>query len=424
MPSPDERFRWAVGIEDTFIPQVRTRTGRAMDEYELTDHYAQWRDDLALAVEAGADTVRYGIPWYRVNPEPGRFDWEWTDRVIEHMVSELRITAIIDLVHYGTPLWLERQFIHQDYPQRVAEYAHAFADRYRGLVSWYTPLNEPRINARVCGLNGTWPPYLRGQRGYVRMVMALAEGMSRTVAAIRAAQPRATIVPVEAAEAIRTADPMLAEERAFQQEQQYLATDLLLGRVREGHPLLEWLIRNGAREPSLEWLRANPQAIDVLGVNYYTQLSPKTLVRNGRRVVRRRGGGWIDEFRHIIRDWHARYALPVMITETSINRPVRGRLEWLEASVRVVEEERRGGLPVIGYTWWPLFSLVAWAYQGGRKPVGSYVVHMGLWDLREEAGVLRRVRTPVADAFARLARGDARAVSIEPEEARPGASVH
>ena len=216
MRREEDAFRWAVGIEDTFIPQVRTRTGRAMDLYELTDHYAQWREDLVLAAEVGADTMRYGIPWYRVNPEPGRYDWEWTDRVLEHIVTDLRITPIIDLVHYGTPLWLERQFIHPDYPQRVAEYAHAFADRYRELVSWYTPLNEPRINARVCGFNGTWPPYLRGQRGYVRMVMALAEGTSLTVAAIRAAQPHATIVPAEAAEAIRTADPTLAEERAFQ----------------------------------------------------------------------------------------------------------------------------------------------------------------------------------------------------------------
>ncbi|MDQ3880126.1 MAG: family 1 glycosylhydrolase [Chloroflexota bacterium] len=400
----DARFRWAVGIEDTFIPQLRTRTGRTLDEYELTDHYAQWRDDLGLAADVGADTMRYGIPWYRVNPAPGRFDWEWTDAVVEHLVGRLRITPIIDLMHYGTPLWLERQFVNPDYPQRVAEYAHAVADRYRDQISWYTPLNEPRINARLCGLNGTWPPYLRGWPGYVRMTLALARGISLAIAAIREAVPNATIVQVEATEAIRTADPSLHDEQRLQQEHQYLATDVVLGRVDERHPLSDWLSRHGAPDDDLAWLRSHAQQVDVLGINYYPELSPKTLVRTGERVVRRRGGGWTAELEQILTDWHARYGRPLMITETSAIKAVRGRLRWLDASVGVVAEARRGGLPVIGYTWWPLFSLVAWAYRGGRKPVASYFAHMGLWDLRPDNGTLRRVRTPVADRFAAIVR--------------------
>ncbi len=32
-------FMWAVGIEDTFIPQEASRSGRVLDEYELTQHY-------------------------------------------------------------------------------------------------------------------------------------------------------------------------------------------------------------------------------------------------------------------------------------------------------------------------------------------------------------------------------------------------
>ena len=400
-------FRWAVGIEDTFIPQVR-RNGRKLDEYELTDHYAQWRSDLQIAADSGADTMRYGIPWYRVNPEPGRFDWEWTDRVLEHLVQTVRITPIIDLVHYGCPLWLEREFIHPDYPERVAEYAHAFADRYREFVSWYTPLNEPRINARACGRNGTWPPYLRGDRGYLRVMLPIARGMSLTVAALRDAQPNATIVGVEAAEAIVTDDPTLTEERAFQAEQQYLATDLLLGRVDDGHVLHEWLVTNGVAEADLEWLRAHAQTIDVAGVNFYPELTRKVLVRAGDSVRRIRGGGWTGNLQALLRNWHERYGVPTMVTETSAVKNVRGRLRWLEESVAAVAEIRRDGVPVIGYTWWPLFSLVAWSYRGGRKPLAAYVVHMGLWDLREVDGWLDRVRTPVADRFVEMTSGGER----------------
>src|SRR4051812_43982162 len=90
-------FRWAVGIENTFVPQ--TRAGhRAFDEYALMDHYRLWRQDLDLASALGISTIRYGIPWYRVNPKPGVFDWAWTDRVLEYLAVDKGLTPIIDLM--------------------------------------------------------------------------------------------------------------------------------------------------------------------------------------------------------------------------------------------------------------------------------------------------------------------------------------
>ncbi len=83
-------FRWAVGIENTFIPQ--TRAGhRRLDEYELMDHYRLWRQDIDLAADLGISSIRYGIPWYKVNPRPGVFDWSWTDEVLEHLVGAPRV---------------------------------------------------------------------------------------------------------------------------------------------------------------------------------------------------------------------------------------------------------------------------------------------------------------------------------------------
>ncbi len=45
------------------------RPGSTNDE--LTRHYAHWREDLALAASIGATEIRYGFPWYRLNPAPG-----------------------------------------------------------------------------------------------------------------------------------------------------------------------------------------------------------------------------------------------------------------------------------------------------------------------------------------------------------------
>ncbi|HLT67247.1 MAG TPA: family 1 glycosylhydrolase, partial [Microbacterium sp.] len=131
----DGALHFGVGIEDTFVPQERPGE-RAIDEYALTEHDIRWHDDLALAAEVGADFVRWGVPWYRVQPEPGRFDWSWLDRVFARF-AELGIRPIVDLMHYGTPLWMPGQFDDADYPQRVAEYSVQVAERYADTVTDY-----------------------------------------------------------------------------------------------------------------------------------------------------------------------------------------------------------------------------------------------------------------------------------------------
>jgi hypothetical protein len=83
--------------------------------------------------------------------------------------------------------------------------------------------------------------------------------------------------------------------------------------------------------------------------------------------------------------------------------------------VAAVRNLRRRGVPVVGYTWWPLFALVAWAYRQGSLPAHRYLLQMGLWDLDER---LRRVRTPLVDAYRALVSAGSDAVG------RLGADVH
>src|SRR5215204_5020150 len=105
-----DTFAWALGIEDTFIPQVAPG-GRVLDEYVLTQHDRFWRDDLRRIADTGCRHLRYGIPWYRVNPAPGVFDFSWTDQVLPYLVQDLGIAPILDLVHYGAPHWLDETFL-------------------------------------------------------------------------------------------------------------------------------------------------------------------------------------------------------------------------------------------------------------------------------------------------------------------------
>jgi beta-glucosidase len=401
-------FRFAVGIEDTFVPHAFPGH-RALDEYELTQHYRFWSEDLGLAADAGATAIRYGFPWYRLNPAPGRFTWDWADRVVDRL-DELGLEAIVDLVHYGTPLWLDNGFLNADFPARLAEFAAALAGRYRGRLSAWTPLNEPEITAMHCGEQGIWPPGLTGHDGYVKLVRAIVRGVvaaQRAVAAVSGG--RASFVHVEASFRYVGETGAFAEEVELLRARQFLVQDLLGGRVDDTHPLAAWLRRHGFGDDDLAWSAANQAVPDVLGVNYYPHLTTVEYRAGEPLPVHRRprrddGTAGLEE---VLRTLAARDGRPLMVTETSVLGDAGRRLAWLDASLELVAGLRDQGLEIVGYTWWPLFDLVAWDYRDTAGPVGDHLARMGLYDLEvDEIGTMHRRPTAVADRFRSWATSD------------------
>lgn len=392
-------FVWASGIEDSFVPQ--TRLGhRALDEYQLMGHYEHWREDLALARDLGVQALRWGVPWYRVEPIPGEFDWRWTDQVVPYIVEELGITPIIDLVHYGCPYWMRQEFMNLDYPRAVATYAGAFAERYKHLVSWYTPFNEPLIAAMMCGDKGAWPPYLRGERGNVKVTMQFVKGIIATIAAIKAVQPEAKMVHVEAAGICKHADPSLEWLSRHRCDRGYVVFDLLTGRVVPGHPLYEWLINCRARPEDLEEIARHQVPIDVMGLNFYPQWSTHEVYTNehGRvlsRVIEKEGVG----FEQMVKDFYLRYGSPIMITETSARDTHEERSAWLNASLAAVKNLREEGVPVLGYTWFPLFTMIDWRYRWTRGPLEKYYLDLGLYQINKSGNGPRWRELPLLEEF-------------------------
>ncbi|HKP86692.1 MAG TPA: family 1 glycosylhydrolase [Blastocatellia bacterium] len=385
-PHPDD-FIWAGGIEDTFVPQ--TRPGhRSLDEYELMGHYDNWREDLALARDIGLKALRWGVPWYRVEPGPGEFDWRWVDEVLPYIVEELGITPIVDLMHYGCPLWLRREFANPDYPRAVASYATAFARRYGSLIKWYTPLNEPIVNSLMCGKRGLWPPYLRGDAGYLRIMLQLARGILATVEAIKEVDPNSIMVHVEAAGLSRAARHDLEALAVEENRRGYICYDLITGLVMPDHPLFPWLVRNGASPDDLASIASHAIKLDVMGLNFYPQWSTQEIDidKKGRLAFRYIGpDAYIEQggagFAKLIEDYYNRYKVPIIITETSAHRSEEVRSRWLEASVAAVKQLRGRGVPVLGYTWFPLFTMIDWRYRFGRQPLENYRLELGLYNL-------------------------------------------
>ncbi len=427
-------FTWLVGIEDTCVYPPHGVDAPPLDEHALTGHDRMWKQDLTLARDLGATAIRYGASWPRAHRAPGTFDWTHLDQVLPHAVDHLGLTVIADLVHYGTPTWLPDGFADPGFPAALAEFAAGFAARYRGTVDHITPLNEPLTTASFCGLRGIWPPYRTGLDGWTQVTVNIAQAVAAATHAVRVVNPGATIVHVEAALPVTTGDPALLADADELTRMAYLPTDLALGRVDLAHPMRAWLHRHGADDAALDGLIAHPAHVDVLGVNYYPNLSPRQLVLHDDRVVQLCIDGGAPMLVEVLRHFEARYRLPLAITETSIEGDDTTRSTWLRDAADTAVELAADGLDLRAFTWWPLFDFVDWSYTADGTSVEEFLVahtdangnrvisvqpplgdpaqgitpflrRMGLAELHAlPDGTLDRRQTLAADLFTTLAR--------------------
>lgn len=413
-PRPLERslatgeFLWMTGIEDTFITAANRRTGRTLDEYALTGHYDRWRSDLDLVSELGVRAMRYGVPWHRVNPARNTWDFSWIDGPLERLL-ELGVHPIVDLVHYGAPAWLDGAFTNPDYSRCVAEYAARVAERYRGRIFSYTPLNEPRITAWYCGRLGLWPPYARGAAGFAKVMIAICHGIVETERALHDVDPEIVCVPADATDLYETTEPALTREVELRQSLVFLALDLTMGRLGPDDARHARLRELGVTARALDWFGENAVTPRVIGLNLYPMFSHKVLRRRGGRLRVAMPYAGAELLEKLVALYYERYGVPLLITETASRGSIGRRRAWLSDSVDAVARARSRGLPIVGYTWWPMFALVRWGYLAGRLPPAAYLEQMGLWDLEPEAGGgLRRVPTALVDDYRTLASGGSR----------------
>jgi hypothetical protein len=232
----------------------------------------------------------------------------------------------------------------------------------------------------------------------------VAVATSRAIGAIRRVDPEATVLLCDAADTFQTRDEALRDEVMRRNQRRFLLLDLLMGRVDSHHPLRAWLEAYGFSELDLAWLCSHRQAPDVIGLDYYPH-SDWELETGPRGVLQRRAAAPAGLYR-VAYDYYARYGLPLLVTETSIEGKPVNRDIWLTQIVRDVRRLRADAVPLAGLVWWPLFDHVDW--DGALTHRIGKLHQVGLFKLvRDAAGTLRRVRTPLVTAYAELAqRGD------------------
>jgi hypothetical protein len=206
------------------------------------------------------------------------------------------------------------------------------------------------------------------------------------------------MVHVEATGLTRTVREDLAALAREEQFRGFLCYDLISGRLTHDHLLFSWLVRNGASPDDLVELGQNPIDLDVLGLNFYPQWSTKLLYIDKRgRLAFRETEHEGDGFKELITHYHDRYNVPIMITETSAVGSDEIRQRWLHSSVSMIRDLRAGGVPVIGYTWFPLFTMVDWRYRFSQEPLENFYLELGLYRLNRESEGPRWIETPLVE---------------------------
>lgn len=414
-------FRWAVGIEGSCIPHL------GIDEFQWTGHDKQWRADFERAArDLGCRWLRYSLCWHLIEKSPGVYDWTWADERIGY-ARELGLNLILDLVHFGTPTWLPEAFGDIDFPAALERFSREFGKRYSGIVHAVCPVNEPLITTLFCGDVGLWPPHARGLPGYMTLLSRVSQSICRSVRALRETMSSVEIVLCDALEFTRTEDgcnqiantellKRLEEDVVLRNGRRHIVLDLITGRVDQEHPLHSWLVQNGFPATDTNWFLRNAVEIDVLGLDYYAHSEIELYPHENhyrQRVPQKLAGLY-----NTVRDYWQRYRLPIMITETNCYGDDEKRREWLRFTVEDICKLRAEGVPVIGYTWWPLLDHLDW--DGAMLHHIGRIHHVGIYRLERDCiGEMKRVVTPLKEDFeALIQRGD-EAVGVLSLEQQP-----
>lgn len=342
------------GFESTYI-----HDGQGLDVLDLTEHSIRFREDFAAVADAGVKTLRYSIPWHKIERERGAYDWRWLDAAMAAL-GERGLDIIADPLHHTSfPDWLTGGFADRQFVTAYVRFVLAFADRYP-RVRRFTYINEPLVTSWFAGHEGVWHPYGKSADAFVVMALNCAEAICRIDRALRAERDDIEFVHVESCERHFAETASRSAEAEWNNHRRFLVHDLISGRVTGRHPMLDWLRRHGLTASQELWFVAGPAKIDVLGLDFY-QHCEIWWGKEGRIDPPSRHG-----FARIAMDYAARFPdCDVMLSETNVRGTPSERAAHFRGMVRECEKleflmKAECGRNFRGFCWYPFIDSCDW----------------------------------------------------------------
>lgn len=374
--------------------------GCSTDILATTHHLERWAYDLDLLQAAGISSLRYSVPWHRIERRPGVFDFSWMDGPMSYM-DACGMRPILDPLHHVSfPDWLDRGFANPAFPEMYERFVLAIADRYPWATS-YTLCNEPLPTAILCGLTGDWYPYGKSDEAFVLIAANLARAICVAAESLRSAIPHVQLVHVDAAEIHWALDRASEAWVEFANLRRFLVMDLILGRIDQTHALYSYLRINGLAAEQMEWFADHPACFDVLALDYYPHSEMDW--HWDRRLARPNLGAPVSQpsgFAPLALAYADRYGTPILLGETNVRGSFCDRVTWL----KFMEEQCElvaSRIPFEGFCWYPSIDSTDWCNLC-TKATGT-VDPQGIWGL--DAFRWNREESELSEAYASLAQG-------------------
>ena len=381
-------FKFATGIENSY-PTIKGGRHR-VDEMALCGHYKHWRTDFDLVEDLGTRFLRYGPPLHLTWLGDGRYDWTFSDEVFGDL-KRRDLNVIVDLCHFGVPDWVGN-FQNPDFPALFAAYARDFAKRFP-WVQLYTPVNEMYVCALFSAQLGWWNEQLASDGAFVTALKHIVKANVLAMQAILDVRPDAIFIQSESTEYFHAENPAAIKPAEHMNSRRFLSLDLNYGK-RVDSEMYQFLIDNGMTQAEYRFfLETRLKQYCILGNDYY--------ITNEHRVAAdgsARPAGEVFGYDEITRQYHARYSLPVMHTETNMREGPSGQeaVDWLWKEWANVLRVRNDGVPILGFTWYSLTDQMDW--DTALREANNRVTPVGLYDLdRNPRAVGRAYKQLIAD---------------------------
>jgi beta-glucosidase/6-phospho-beta-glucosidase/beta-galactosidase len=279
-----------------------------------------------------------------------------------------------------------------DFPELFARYASAFAERFP-WVQLYTPVNEMFITAQFSARYGWWNERMKSDLGFVTALKHIVKANVLAMEAILVHRPDALFIQSESSEYFHAVSPTAIGPAEALNQQRFLSLDLNYGR-RVDSGMYEFLLDNGMTREEYHFFHGrNLRRFCVMGTDYYVT-NEHLVEANGDS----RSAGDMFGYAEITRQYHNRYRMPVMHTETNMVEGPRGdeAVMWLRKQWANALRIRNAGIPMLGFTWYSLTDQVDW--DTALREENGHVNALGLYDLdRRERAVGREYRKLIAE---------------------------
>lgn len=314
-------------------------SGRAID------HYNRYEKDFDIVKKMNLNAFRFSVEWSRIEPEEG----VWNAKEIEHYrryIAALKrrgIEPIITLYHWTVPVWFAKKgaFARAGNIQYFVRFADKVLEELGKDLRLITTINEPDTVATHGYFTQDHPP---ATRSFLKMIWVYRNHLKahkEVYALAKKRSRRFKIGFVKGYAHVSEGDERFASRFAAKLDR-FIRDDVVLNYVG--------------------------RKTDFIGVNFYFTDSYKgfSIVHDDSLVS---DLGWEmkpDNLQHILKRLGRRNR-PLIVMETGVaDRNDRFRKDWLNGTIRSVQQAIADGVNVQGYLHWSLFDNFEWAY--GRWP--------------------------------------------------------